>query len=160
MHGTTIKIIFIFAIIPRVPEPVSTVDLVTLSTVSTTEQRDFDLLWSGDICLRHDQTCCGFGPASYALYLRAAGACGNHSPSVMPKLYLGRKIRVDGVVSYKTAVFTATAMRMSNLANSLIISYHPRGFVVGLLFLLLLSAVNTDACSTSYQMLHCSRYIS
>ena len=85
----------------------------------------------------------------YAVYTRAAGGCdGNHSPSAMPKLYLGKKIRVDGVVSYKTVFIIATAMRTSYLANSLTISYHLRGFVVGLSFLLLLSAVNTDACST------------
>jgi len=56
--------------------------------------------------VHHDQTWCGIGLASYAVYTRAAGRCdGNHSPSAMPKLYLGKKIRVDGVISYKTVFF-------------------------------------------------------
>jgi len=74
VHSTLPTIIFIFATIPRVPEPVRTVDPVTSATVSTTEKRDFDLLWSGDSCLHHDQTCCWAGLASYAVYTRAAGA--------------------------------------------------------------------------------------
>ena len=63
-HSALPTIIFIFALTPRVPAPVSTVDLVTWATFSITEQRDFDLLWSGDFCLHHEQTCCGASLAS------------------------------------------------------------------------------------------------
>lgn len=73
VHSALPTIIFIFAIIPRVPEPVSTVDLVTSATVSTNEQRDFDPPWSGDFCLHHDQICCGIALATYTVYTRAAG---------------------------------------------------------------------------------------
>jgi len=58
VHSALPTIIFIFATIPRLPEPVSTVDLVTSATVPTNEQRDFGPLWSGDFCLYHDQTWC------------------------------------------------------------------------------------------------------
>ena len=56
VHSALPTIIFIFAVIHRVPEPVSAVNLVTWATVSSYEQRDFDPLWSADFCLHHDQT--------------------------------------------------------------------------------------------------------